>query len=132
MSRFKVRKRAGTRSRGGCASASKEGTDACDAGRSRGQTDGGVLPGNSSEREHRNLLRDGAGECQSLESRTGGNEFTVDALFEDRAEEDEVCGVVAGSGDVGRCMAGDADDRCGKTRVREQLAHLRWRQLLRM
>ena len=96
-----------------------------------GEHDGGVLAGNSAEREQRNRLRDGAGERQSLEARhrrvtsspltrfskTGPKRMKSAALWRARAMS---AGVWQETLTIGE----------GRPRVHEERAHLLWRQLV--
>jgi hypothetical protein len=69
-------------------------------------------------------LSDCAGGLQLLQTCARRDQLALNALLEDRAEEDEIGAVVAGRGDLGQCVAAHADYGRGQVSGLKHLADL--------
>ena len=96
-----------------------EEADGGDAAGSGFEAEGDAFVGNASQGEDGSLLGDDAGGFEGIEAEAMDEEFAVVGFAEDRAEEDQVGGAIAGAFDFFEGVAGDADDgrkvRCGVT-----------------
>ncbi len=97
--------------RGGKAERLEEEADGGRAGGSGFQAGGEVFGGEAAESEDRSGRGEVGGLGEEGEAGAGPDELAPDALFKDRAEEDEVGGERASAADVFEGMAGEADRR---------------------